>query len=202
ILLRLRGAALIDVCDVKCRLRGQELKFGEGGSLRVRLRSVGASRFALIEMRRQLLAEGHQDLLLGVAAVALFARTVESFRHGVEVLQAKLGVDGLDVADGVHAPVDVGHVLVLKASHHMGDRIDLTDVSEELVPEAFAFRSTTHETRDVDKADTRGDLDRLVDLCELLESRIGNRNDTDVGLNGTKWEVLRLRFRSGERVEQ
>jgi hypothetical protein len=38
-------------------------------------------------------------------------------------------------ADRINPVHDMGHVLVLEAAHHMGDRLDLADIGEELVAE-------------------------------------------------------------------
>src|SRR3546814_9626411 len=49
----------------------------------------------------------------------------------LQVRQRQLGIDRLDVGDRIDLVVDMDHVVVLEAAHHVGDRIDLADRSEE-----------------------------------------------------------------------
>ena len=55
--------------------------------------------------------------------------------------------------DRVDLAGDVDDVVVLEAAHHVGDRVDLADVGEELVAEALALRRAGDEAGDVDELD-------------------------------------------------
>jgi hypothetical protein len=58
----------------------------------------------------------------------------------------------------------MGDVVVLEAAQHVHDGVDLADVGEELVAEAFALGGAAHEAGDVDEGDAgRDDLLRLRD---------------------------------------
>ncbi len=58
----------------------------------------------------------------------------------------------------------MGDVGILKAAHHMGDRVDLADIGEELVAETLALRGAAHEPGDVDEGEAgRDDLGRAGD---------------------------------------
>jgi hypothetical protein len=46
------------------------------------------------------------------------------------------------------------------------------------------------------------DLLRLDDLRQPVEARVGNRHDTDVGIDGAERVVLRLDARLGKGIEQ
>ena len=52
-----------------------------------------------------------------------------------------------------------------KQRTHMRDRVDLADVGEELVAEAFALRGAAHQAGDVDEGQPRRD-----DLADLPSS--------------------------------
>ena len=74
---------------------------------------------------------------------------------GGEVGERQLGVDRLDVGDGIHLAGDMHDVVVLEAAHHVRDRIGLADVGEELVAEALALGRARDESGDVDELDRR-----------------------------------------------
>jgi hypothetical protein len=62
--------------------------------------------------------------LLGLGQTAL---------DGLEVLQLKLSIDNLFIADGVDSTINVGDILVLETTENVDDSISLTDVSKELI---------------------------------------------------------------------
>ena len=95
-------------------------------------------------------------------------------------------------------------VAVLEAAHHVRDRVDLADVGEELVAEAFAFRCAAHQTGDIDEGQPgRNDLVAAGDPRQRVEPQVGNADVADVGLDGAEGIVRRLRRRGlGEGVEQ
>ena len=45
----------------------------------------------------------------------------------------------------------MGDVGIFKTAHHMRDRVDLADVGEKLVAEAFTLGGAAHQTRNVHK---------------------------------------------------
>ena len=98
----------------------------------------------------------------------------------------------------------MGDVGILEAAHHMRDGVDLADVGEELVAEAFALGGAAHEAGDVDEGQPgRDDLRRFGDRRELVEPRIGHGDFADIRLDGAERIVRRLRRRRlGQRVEQ
>jgi len=97
----------------------------------------------------------------------------------------------------------VGYVAVFEAAHDVSDRVGFADVSEKLVAKAFAFRSARDEAGDVSKLDRRWyNLLRLNDVGELGESRIGDRHDARVWLDGAEREVFRGDAGLGERVKE
>ncbi len=95
-------------------------------------------------------------------------------------------------------------VVILEAAQHVDDRIDLADVAEELVAEAFALGRATDEPRDVDEAELgRDDLGRLGDPRQRIEPRVGHPDVADIGLDRAERIVRRLRrLRLGQRIEQ
>ena len=96
---------------------------------------------------------------------------------------------------------DIG---ILEAAHHMGDGIDLADIGEKLVAEAFTLRGAAHETRNIDEGEARGDdLSRFRNGCERAEPFVRHGDLADIGLDGAEGVVRRLsRGRLRQRVEE
>src|SRR4029078_7877520 len=136
------------------------------------------------------------DLLLGVLVVALgFLReVVDALLEAVEVGEHQLGLDGLDVGERGDLALDMRDVGILEAAHDMRDGVDLADVGEELVAEAFTLGSAAHEAGDVDEGRPgRDDLPRLGDGRELVEPRIGHGDFADIRLDRAERIVRGLR---------
>src|SRR6187402_3509458 len=64
--------------------------------------------------------------------------TVYLFLDGIHVLEDKLGVNDLDIACWVDRTVNVYDIRIIKAPDYMQDRINITDMREELVAKSFA----------------------------------------------------------------
>ena len=60
-------------------------------------------------------------------------------------------------ATGIDPALDMGHVAVLKAAQHMGDRVHLADIGQELVAQPLALAGAFDEAGDVDEGHARGD---------------------------------------------
>src|SRR5689334_8906098 len=95
-------------------------------------------------------------------------------------------------------------VAVLEAAQHMRDRIDLADMAEELVAEAFALRGAAHEAGDVDEFQLRRhDLRGLRELGADFEPFVGHGNAPDIRLNGAERIIRGLGgLRRRQRVEE
>ena len=95
-------------------------------------------------------------------------------------------------------------IVILEAAQDMDDRVDLADIAEELVAEAFALGRALHQSGDVDKGQLRfDDLGAAGNFRDLVEPWIGHSNLTDIGLDRAERIVRRLRrLRFGQRIEQ
>ncbi len=79
------------------------------------------------------------------------------------------------------------HVLILKAAHHVNQRVHLANVGQELVAQPLAPARAAHQAGDVDKFDGRGGVFlRAVHPREHVKARVGHRHDAGVGLYGAK----------------
>ena len=75
----------------------------------------------------------------------------DALLEAFEVGEHQLGLDRLGVGDRIDPALDMGDVAVLEAAQHVDDRVDLADVAEELVAEAFAVRGAAHQAGNVDE---------------------------------------------------
>ncbi len=116
----------------------------------------GVGRPALVEMRRQFLEQGELGLGLLVARFRLLLRLVDAFGHGVEVGEHQLRGDHFDVPYRIDVPHCMDHIAIFKTAHHLDDGVDLPDVGEELVAQAFALAGAGDQTGDVHELDAAG----------------------------------------------
>ena len=155
-------------------------------------------------MRLDLGNDVHQRRRLLVAALGFLVEFFASPLHSVEVGYDQLGRDCLNVTDWVDASLDMVNVAVLKTAHHVHNRIDLTDVTQELIAQPFPRRGALDQPGDIDELHRCGDdLLRTRDRCQFIQSLVGNADDTDIGVDGAKRIIRRLRFsRAGNGVKQ
>ena len=176
-----RGRALLDVADVEHGLRREQLQRAPsalllGGDPRQPRRPTVAQ-----EVER-LVEQPELELGLLVPALGLLLDGRAPLLAGVEVGEHELGLDNLRVGQRVDAALHVRHILVLEAAQHVGDRIDLADVREELVAEALALGGPAHEAGNVDEGEPRrDDLLGGGDRGEPLEPRVGTPTSPTLG---------------------
>ena len=91
-----------------------------------------------------------------VARLCSFLGALQPALDRIEIRERELSVDDLDVVERFDAARDVHDVVVFEATHHVGDRIGLADVRQELVAETLAFRRARNESCDIDELDGGG----------------------------------------------
>ena len=192
-----------DVGHVEHGLRRQQHHLAhDRRRLQVVRNGVRAGGLAGVEVRGEAFAERDGGLLDGGIRLRHLAGFFEARVHGLEVLQAELGLDRRDVADGVDAVLDVDDVRILETADDVGDGVDLADVGEELVAEAFTLAGAADEACDVDEANRRGQRALGVDdLGQGVDARIGNGDDAHVRLDRAEGVVGRLGV-TAQRVEE
>ena len=67
------------------------------------------------------------------SALRRLAGAIQTLFECLEVLELKLKVDRLFVAERIHASVDVGNVVVFEAAQDVQYRVALADVAQKLV---------------------------------------------------------------------
>ena len=89
---------------------------------------------------------------------------------------------------------------------HVEDRVGLTEVVEELVPQALALVGIGNKPRDIDEVDgNERDTVNTVAAGEVKAMAGAGRahiRDAEVGIDGRKWVVGDLCIRHGSRLEK
>ena len=105
--------------------------------LLVRVEAHGAHRLCQIQLRAHPLQQvARLDGVL-VRSLGGLHRLLIGPIDAVEIRQRELGVDHLDVAGRVDLAGDMDDVVVLEATDHVRDRVDLADVGQKLVAQAL-----------------------------------------------------------------
>ena len=128
---------------------------------------------------------------------------MQAFFHRTHVGQAQLGLDDLNVGNGIDLVGHVNHVLVFKTAHHVDDGIGLADMGQKLVAQAFALAGPGHQTGNVHKLhNRRHDAFGLDNARQLLQARVGHLDHPHIGFDGAERVVLGRNARFGQGVEQ
>ena len=94
------------------------------------------------------------------------------------------------------------NVGIIEAANYMDDSVYFADVGEKLVSESLALGSSLYQTGNVHKFDdSRGNLGRIIERCQLLESLVGNGNDAHIRVDGAEGIVGGLGAGLCQRVE-
>ncbi len=97
---------------------------------------------------------------------------------------------------------NVDDVIVFEGAHDLADRVGFANVGEELVAQAFAFRSALDDACDVDEGDGgRHDLLGVHELGEHRQTVVRQRHDAGVRFDGGERIVFRQHVVAGQCVE-
>ncbi len=145
-------AGLVDVGDVELGLGGDEEEVSGVGFFFVgEIDSTGglAGFEGFFEFGES--GELGLDLVVGVGGLVELLDFGVAFLYGFEVGEKELGVDDVDVVEGVDAAGDVDDFGVVEAADDVADGVGGADVAEELVAEAFALGGAFDKAGDVDE---------------------------------------------------
>ena len=85
------------------------------------------------------------------------------------------------------------NIRIFECAHDLKDRVDLTDVREELIPKSFPLACSFHKSRDVDEFDSSWDGFRTINsFSELFEALIIYIHDPCIRFDGTKRKIGRF----------
>jgi len=108
----------------------------------------------------------------------------------LDVLDAQLLVDDLEVANGVDVTLDVNDLGVIEATDDLEDGVDGADVGQERVSETGTGGCTTGQTSNVIDREVSGHLGLgLVLLAQPVEAVIGHDDTGLFGVDGSVGEV-------------
>ena len=168
------------------------------------VQSGGAGVFALTQMLGQLVQPLSGGAGLLVAGLGGFGQTRGPVRHHFQVAENQLGVDGLNVAQRVHAAFHVHNVGAVKAANHMHNGVAFPNVAQELVAQALALGRALYKARNVHKFHNgRCFFIGVPDFGQLVQPGVRHGHDAGVGVDGAEGVVGRRRvFGAGDGVEQ
>src|ERR1019366_3271407 len=162
-----------------------------------------ADRLSLIEMLLDAVQERDHLGLLLLLQSRTFLGALEPLGDRLEVGELELELEHVDVPDGIDPFLDVGDVGILECAHHQRGGIGFADVAEEPIAESLAAAPATHQPRDVREGDRRRDhLGRLEQRGEPIETRIRDRDDAGVRLDGRERVVADRGASLRHRVEE
>ncbi len=200
---RLAGQlGLGDVGHIEDRLPGEQEQRGQDPRLLGIAFDVSGRR-----SRVQPLGQTFQKLGLTpgvtIAAPRHPLHPVETPCHRFEVGEEQLGPNGLDVANRVHRARRVRDVRVVEAAHHVDQRFDLPNMSQEPVSQPLPLVRALDEPGDIEELDHRRHLARRLDqLEEPVQPEIRHLDHADVGIDRGERVGFGGHARGGERVEQ
>src|SRR5690606_33421264 len=162
-----------------------------------------AYRPPFVDHAHHLFQHCHKLNAILVARACQLLVALQGFLGSRHVGQGQLGIDDLDVGDGIYATSDVYDVFVFEAAHHVHDGIGLADVGQELVTKAFAFGSACYQAGDVHEFHHSWQHTfRLDDFGQGGQTRVRHLDHTDVRLNGAERIVFGGNAGLGQCVEK
>ena len=159
---------------------------------------VLAHILAGLEVLNDLLDSGllHEKVLhlKGLATTTgLLLVVLERLLGELNVLDAKLLTDDLQITDGVDITLDVDDLGIVEATDDLEDGIDGANVRQEGVTETSTSGGTTGQTSNVVDSEVSRDLGLgLVLLAEPVEAVIGDDDTGLFGVDGSVGEVGRV----------
>jgi len=83
------------------------------------------------------------------ATASLLLQVLKSLLDELDILDAELLADNLEITDGVDVTLDVDNLGIIETSDDLEDGIDGADVRQESVTETSTSRGTTGQTSDI-----------------------------------------------------
>ena len=160
-------------------------------------------RLGSIEMGFHFFQQGDLALCVFIAAFGDTAHPIEALFYRFKIRKRQFGIYRVDVRSRVNCIGHVGDIFIFETAHHMGDGIAFPDVGEELVAKSFALGGPRHQTCNVGKFDRGGDkLFWFDQFSKFVQSRVGNRHDSRIGLDSAKRKVFGSNAGFSQGIEQ
>ena len=91
-----------------------------------------------------------------VFAFGRFGGPQNGFLDSVEIGKCEFGVNNIYIIRRANSAFHMNYIFVVKAAHHMGDGMSLTNSAQKFIAQAFTFRGASNQTCNVDKLHTSG----------------------------------------------
>lgn len=127
------------------------------------------------------------------ATAGLLLQGIEGLLDELDILDAQLLADNVQVTGRVDITLDVNNLGIIEAANHLEDGIDSANVGQERVTKTSTSRGTAGQTGNIIHSQVGGNLRLgLVVVAEPIEPVIGDNNTGLLGVNGGIGEVGRV----------
>ena len=131
--------------------------------------------------------------------LCLFDFLLEEFQIG----EHQLRQNQLQIAGGIDGILDMDDVRIIEQTDDMRDGINRADMPKKLITKTFAFARAFDKTRDVDEFHRGGNrFGGMFQFDKLVDTRIRNRHDARIRLDGAEREIGGRRTAVAEGVEE
>ena len=128
-----------------------------------------------------------------LVALHLLLFSVNSALDYFYIREDKLKVNCFYISCGTYFAVNVNDIVIFEATYNVNDSINLTDVRQELVAEAFTLGCALHKTCNVNEFESCGcEFFGVVHLSECVKTFIGNGYYSHIWLNCAERVVCRF----------
>ena len=194
--------AFINIRHVHDRLTGDQVQVAYDLAF-VLVEIKRANGEAFVQVRFNFADRVANVNIIFVIGLGIFLGFEQLFFDGLEICQRQLGIDCLDIVDGIDPAGHMGHVFIFEAAHHVYDGVGFPDVGKKLVAEPLALGRPGDQPCNIDELHRgRNGFLRTDDALEHAEPRIGYRHHADIGVNRTKRVVLGRNFGRRQCIEQ
>ncbi len=191
---RINNFLLLQVAGIEHGFGAEETEgFEPKFFLLIQIKKVG--RLSLVELRNQAFKQGDIGSRILILTASLFFVFLKLAGSGFNIGQNQFGHDDLRISNRIHPAHVVNDILILKATDHMGDGIDLPHIGEELIPQTLALTCPGHQSGNVNHLNGgRNKGGGSHQFGQRFQPGIRDLHHADIWIDGAEWIVGRLRL--------
>ena len=138
-----------------------------------------------------------------IAALTQLAGLLQGAAHGLLIGEAQLGIDHLDISNGIDPARDMRDIVVSETAYHLQNGLCFADIGQKPIAQALTFRGALDQAGDINKLHMgRRLFFRPDQIGQLPKARIGHRHHADMRVNRAKGIIFSGDGRAGQRVKE